>query len=112
MSGHESETLTCVTAVTVASAARPSAAVPRQAASKDTKISAKAQADLASKFPALVKKADGWHIVGKAGLCTTNSVDEKLRVIRGDEVLGPRDPCDATKMYPVERPIESAKGKP
>jgi Domain of unknown function (DUF4157) len=87
-------------------------ALTKRAASKDTKISAKAQADLASRFPALVKKADGWHIVGKAGLCTTKDVDEKLREIKGDEVLGPRNPCDATKMYPVERPIESAKGKP
>jgi hypothetical protein len=87
-------------------------ALTTQAASKDAKVAGKAQADLASRFPVLVKKADGWHIVGKAGLCTTKDVDEKLRLIRGDEVIGPRDPCNPAKMYVVERPIESAKGKP
>lgn len=87
-------------------------ALTSKAASKDSKISANAQAELTANFPALVKKADGWHIAGKAPLCDKTTIDEKLHLIKPDEVLGPKDPCNPAKMYVVERPLESAKGKP
>jgi hypothetical protein len=81
--------------------------------SKDTKTHTQALSDLSKKFPNVKPVGSEWHIQGKSGLCTTKTVDEKLRPpdkpLKGSEVLGPRDPCDPSKMYPVDRPIESAK---
>lgn len=54
-----------------------------------------------------------WRIQDSARLCRTRRVDMKLPdKIGPSEVVGLRDPCDETKMYPVRRPIESAKGRP
>jgi Domain of unknown function (DUF4157)/Protein-glutamine gamma-glutamyltransferase len=81
--------------------------------SKNAKTHAQASSDLSKKFPNVKPVGSEWHIQGKSGLCTTKTVDEKLRPpdkpLKGSEVLGPRDPCDPSKMYPVDRPIESAK---
>lgn len=66
---------------------------------------------LFAKFPNVHPAGKEWHIQGTLDLpggCT-RKLDEKLTKIKPSEVLGLRDPCDPTKMYPVERPIESAK---
>jgi hypothetical protein len=77
--------------------------------SKDAKVQSQARTDLAAKFPLLHEIGGEWRIRGKAELCDTKSVNEKLRMIKPNEVIGPRDPCDTTKMFPVQRPAESAK---
>lgn len=92
--------------------ARLALALTSKAASKDTAIATKAQADLSAKFPRVTRVSGDWRIFGAGRLCATVAVNEKLRTIKGAEVIGPRDPCDRTKMYVVERPVESAKGKP
>ncbi|MEO5577203.1 MAG: DUF4157 domain-containing protein [Gaiellaceae bacterium] len=84
----------------------------RKVTSKDPKIAAKAQADLSGRFPKIARVGAEWRIVGLAGLCTRVTLNEKLREIRSDEVVGLKDPCDQSKLYVVERPLESAKGKP
>jgi len=81
-----------------------------KAKSKDAKVSAQAVSVLSTKFN--VKQVGSeWHIQGSSTLCTSSPVpvDEKLRLIEPKEVLGPRSPCDPSKMFPVDRPIESAK---
>jgi Domain of unknown function (DUF4157)/Protein-glutamine gamma-glutamyltransferase len=80
--------------------------------SADKKAQAAAQAELASKF-SVKPVGKEWHIQGTPGLLTFFScprvIDEKLRAIKPAEVVGLRYPCDPSKMFPVERPIESAK---
>jgi len=56
-------------------------------------------------FPDLVKDGSKWHVRGTAwGV----AVDIELRHIQGHEVVGPFNPGDPTRLYPVRRPIESA----
>jgi hypothetical protein len=86
--------------------------VTSKTTAKDTKTATKAQADLAAKFRYVKQVSGDWRVVGAAKLCPNVTVNEKLRLIKESDVLGPRDPCDPTKMYEVERPLESAKGKP
>ena len=54
-----------------------------------------------------------WHIQGTPFVLTffgcPRVIDEKLREIKPSEVVGLTFPCGPTKMFPVERPIESAK---
>ena len=76
--------------------------------SKDAKTSTQAESDLSKKFNVKPIGSE-WHIQGKSDLCAIKPVNEKLRKIKGSDVLGPRDPCDPSKMFPVDRPIESAK---
>jgi uncharacterized protein DUF4157/protein-glutamine gamma-glutamyltransferase-like protein len=80
--------------------------------SGDKKAQAAAQADLSSRFSVKPVGKD-WHIQGTPGLLTFFScprvIDEKLRKIKPSEVVGLKYPCDPNKMFPVERPIESAK---
>jgi hypothetical protein len=52
-----------------------------------------------------------FHVQGKDGMNCKQDVDFNVRRIGDDEVPGLHDPCNPTKMYPVERPIESAPGK-
>lgn len=84
-------------------------ALVARAKSKDAKVQSQARADLATKFPIVQEVGSDWHVQGKAELCNTKSVNEKLRLIKPSEVLGPKDPCDPAKMYRVQRPAESAK---
>ena len=84
-------------------------ALVAKAKSKDAKVQSQARADLAAHFPFVKEVSSEWRIQGKAELCSTKSVDEKLHLIKSGEVLGPKDPCDTSKMYPVQRPVESAK---
>jgi hypothetical protein len=85
-------------------------ALTRVAASTDKAKAAEARNTLAGR--SVVERAGDWRIVGTGQLCATAKVDMKLRTIRPDDVIGLKDPCDATKLYRVERPIESAKGTP
>jgi Domain of unknown function (DUF4157)/Protein-glutamine gamma-glutamyltransferase len=81
-----------------------------KADSADPKTQTAALTQMANDFPNVKKVGGTWKIQGfiNLGGCR-QSVDETLRKIRPDEVIGPRNPCDLTKMYRVERPIESAK---
>jgi len=86
-------------------------ALTKQAKAKSKPTQAAASADLAARFPNVKQVGDEWRIQGVPDLikgCAHN-VDQKLREIKPDEVLGPKSPCDPTKMNEVERPIESAK---
>jgi len=80
--------------------------------SGDKKAQAAAQDELASKF-SVKPVGKEWHIQGTPSLLTffscARAIDEKLRAIKPAEVVGLRHPCDSSKMYAVERPIESAK---
>jgi hypothetical protein len=80
--------------------------------STDKKVQAAVQSELTDKF-SVKPVGKEWHIQGTPGLLTglacPHAVDEKLREIKPSEVLGLKHPCDPTKMYEVERPIESAK---
>jgi hypothetical protein len=60
---------------------------------------------LRDEFPRVVKDGGQWRVRGTAW---TVPVDIELRRIRGDEVVGPHNPADPTRLYPVRRPIESA----
>jgi hypothetical protein len=79
----------------------------------DKKVKAAAQSDLATKFPNVKQVGVDWKAQGVPGLLKDSAcpktVDEKLRQIKPSEVIGPKSPCDPTKMNEVERPIESAK---
>jgi hypothetical protein len=87
-----------------------------RASSKDSKTATAATAELARRFPDVKLVGGEWRIVGVAPLardmgCTVQ-VNEKLRLIKPDEVVGLRNPCHLTQLYSVRRPIESAKGRP
>lgn len=81
--------------------------------STNKKVKAAAQGDLATKFPKVKQVGVEWKAQGVPGLLTDSAcprtVDQKLRQIKPSEVIGPKSPCDPTKMNEVERPIESAK---
>jgi Domain of unknown function (DUF4157)/Protein-glutamine gamma-glutamyltransferase len=81
--------------------------------STNKKAQAAAHADLAAKFPNVKQVGTDFRAQGVPGLLKNSScpktVDEKLREIKPSEVIGPKSPCDPTKMNEVERPIESAK---
>ena len=67
---------------------------------------ATASADMATRFPNVKKVGAEWRVQG-----TTDdgvAVDLELRRIHGTDVVGPHDPADPSRMYPVRRPIESA----
>ena len=67
---------------------------------------AAAIADMAARFPNVNKVGAEWRVQG-----TTDdgvAVDLELRRIHGSEVVGPHDPADPSRMYPVDRPLESA----
>ena len=91
--------------------ARMALALVAKTASKDKKVRADAQAELVDKF-SVKPVGTGWHIQGTPSLLTffgcPRVIDEKLRAIKPSEVVGLKFPCDPTKMFPVERPIESA----
>ncbi len=80
--------------------------------SKDKTTQAAAQSELSDKF-SVKPIGKEWHIQGTSRLLTDltcpRTIDEKLREIKPSEVLGLKHPCNPTKMYEVERPIESAK---
>lgn len=84
-----------------------------RADSKEPKRRSAAQAELTLKFPKLQKVSDKWRLRGTITTLIIEScyvpVDQELRRIKGDEVIGLRDPRNLKKMYPVRRPIESAK---
>lgn len=91
--------------------ARKAVVLTKQAESKHKHTQAAASKKLADTFPNVKQVGKEWRVQGVPGLiknCAHN-VDEKLREIKSDEVLGPKSPCDPTKMNEVERPIESAK---
>jgi hypothetical protein len=81
--------------------------------STDKKVKAAAQSDLATRFPDVKQVGVDWKVQGVPGLlkdlACPKTIDEKLRTINPSEVIGPKSPCDPTKMNEVERPIESAK---
>ena len=89
--------------------ARPALALIDKTKSKNKAVADDARATLASKYPRIKEVGGEWRVSGKAGLCSTVQIDEKLRLIKPGEVLGPKDPCDQTRMEPVQRPVESAK---
>jgi hypothetical protein len=78
----------------------------------DKKAEATARSELTARFPNVKQVGNEWHAQGVPlllqGMCP-RPLDEKVREIKPSEVLGPRSPCDPSKMYEVERPIESAK---
>jgi hypothetical protein len=76
--------------------------------SRNKKTRDSAARDLAAKFPRVRDVGGEPRVQGTAGLCT-RTLDEKLHHIKPSEVIGPRSPCDPSKMNEVERPIESAK---
>jgi hypothetical protein len=84
-----------------------------RADSKAPKTQSAAQAELTLKFPKLQKVSDKWRLRGTITTLIIEScyvpVDQELRSIKGNEVIGLRDPRNIKKMYPVRRPIESAK---
>lgn len=81
--------------------------------STDKKVKSAAQGDLAAKFPKVKQVGVDWRAQGVPGLLKDSAcpktVDQELRQIKPGEVIGPKSPCDPTKMNEVERPIESAK---
>jgi hypothetical protein len=79
--------------------------------SSNKETQAAAQAELLAKFPNVKQVGTEWRAQGVPDLLSgcPRSLDEKLREIKPAEVLGPKSPCDPTKMNEVERPIESAK---
>jgi hypothetical protein len=79
--------------------------------SKDKKTRDDANSELSVRFPTIVEVGGEWKISGKAGLCSTAIVSDKLKLIKSDEVIGLKDPCNLSKLNPVERPIESASGR-
>ena len=91
--------------------AKKALALVEQTKYKDAKVQAQALSGLTAKFPNVKQVGAEWHIQGNTDLCTAKkvAVDEKLRQIKPSEVLGPQSPCDPSKMFPVDRPIESAK---
>jgi len=84
-----------------------------KAKSSNKKVKADAQSDLATKFPNVKQVGVDWKAQGVPGLLKDSAcpktVDQELRQIKPSEVIGPKSPCDPTKMNEVERPIESAK---
>lgn len=79
-------------------------------ASKDAKTAGDARKTLQDR--SIEQRSDGWWIVGQARLCPSKKVEQKLRKIGAGDVVGLHSPCDPSKLYQVERPVESAKGKP
>ena len=81
--------------------------------SPDKKTKAAAQSDLTAKFPNVKPVGADWRAQGVPGLLKDSAcpkpLDQKLQPIKPSEVIGPKSPCDPTKMNEVERPIESAK---
>lgn len=81
--------------------------------STNKKVKAEAESELASKFPNVKQVGTVWKAQGVPGLLKDSAcpktVDQELRQIKPSEVIGPKSPCDPTKMNEVERPIESAK---
>jgi hypothetical protein len=63
-----------------------------------------AQRELADRFPNLHPVGPAWHIVGDR---FGQHFDQRLRLIRSDEVLGLRDPWDPSRLFEVRRPAES-----
>ena len=84
-----------------------------KAKSPDKKTQATALSELSAKFPNVKQVGNEWRVQGVPGLLRDSAcprtIDEGLREIKSSEVLGPKSPCDPTKMNEVERPIESAK---
>ena len=84
--------------------------VVKRAKSKDKKIHARAMSELQNSFPNINLVGSDFRVQGLVGGCKyLDEPFEKLRHISAKDVLGPFDPCVPTMMYPVERPIESAK---
>lgn len=88
----------------------------RQAKSGNKKTQADARAKLLAKFPNVKPVGADWRIQGVPGLLQDSRCPrrfdekfEKFDNLRGKDILGPKSPCDPTKMNEVERPIESAK---
>ena len=86
-------------------------ALTAKADSKEKSTKATAEADLAARFPKIRRAGKSWQAQGVPGLLTTcaKTITQDLRRIKPSEVIGPKSPCDASKMNEVERPIESAK---
>jgi hypothetical protein len=84
-----------------------------QSKSPNKKTLAAAVIDLSTKFPSVKQVDSDWRIQGVprliGNLGCPRTIDEKLRPIKSEDVLGPKSPCEPTKMNKVERPIESAK---
>ncbi|CAG0950893.1 hypothetical protein BURK2_00192 [Burkholderiales bacterium] len=87
--------------------------VTARAQSKSAKTRNAALTELTTKFPALEEVSGKWRLRGTITTLIIEGcsvpVDQELRAIKGSEVIGLRDPRDTKKMYPVRRPIESAK---
>lgn len=86
----------------------------KRASSPHKAVRDAAQAELVSRFPNIKLVGGQWRIQGVPDLLKDSacpkSMDLPLRDdIKPAEVIGPRSPCDPTKMNEVERPIESAK---
>lgn len=80
--------------------------------SSDKKAQTTARTDLGTKFPFVKDIGGEMHVTGIPDLLAAGcarTVDEKLRRIGPNEVLGLKSPCDPTTLNEVERPIESAK---
>ena len=77
-----------------------------QTKSKNVKARTDARNKLKDKFPNVKLVGSEWRLKG-SDVCG-HSFDEKLRTIKSKEVIGLKDPCDATKMNWVRRPLESA----
>jgi Domain of unknown function (DUF4157)/Protein-glutamine gamma-glutamyltransferase len=72
--------------------------------SKDAGVRTRAEAELGDRFPNVKRVGTEWRVQGAFG---SRSVDEPLREIRGNEVIGLKDPNDPTSMNWVRRPAES-----
>ena len=83
-------------------------AITERIKSPKAAISSAAQAEMADRFPEVVKVGAGWRVKGTFTDCN-QPIDETLRKITPADVTGLKDPCDTTHMNWVERPIESAK---
>jgi hypothetical protein len=67
---------------------------------------AAATTDIAARFPNVHKVGTTWRVQGITDFGV--AIDLELRHIRANDVVGPHDPGDPSRMYPVRRPIESA----
>ena len=88
-------------------------ALTAKAESKNKSVKAAAEAELVARFPKVKRTGKAWQAQGIPGLLSDSacakSITQDLRRIRPSEVIGPKNPCDPSKMNEVERPIESAK---
>ena len=74
---------------------------------------AAAQTEMNTRFPNIRRVSGEWRVIGWLSLFGLASgasrpyYNQPLRIIRANEVVGPKDPTNLSRMYFVRRPVES-----